>query len=117
MEFSDQQRLCLATPCAYFHEKAEWPKYGLLDRKLKENMDVLQIGRELRVFMFDYSGIIDSGWDPNQVQPLSVGARHTCQTEGIYPELKADLDACMQIVGLGIEQSDAAEDDERPRGN
>ncbi len=114
MEFSDHDRLFLAAICDHFHEKAEWPTYGFLRRRLRqhESLDVRSVGQALERFMFDAPYVPMSVWDSKQKVTLSIRALHECQVDGIYPALNDDLDAFMQIVRLCIEKYDAAEDEE-----
>lgn len=111
--FTNQQRVFLAEICRFFHSKADWPTHGYLDRHLKNDMDVLKVGRELALFMYDYSVFApDSGWDPKRRQPLGVSALYTCQAE-VYANLEEILDTFALTVSLCIEAYDANEDDDQ----
>lgn len=113
MEFSEHQRLFLAAVCKHFHETGTWPTYGLLDKTLRhhKDLDVEQVGRDLDTFMHDSIHAPLSGWDPKQIVVMNVSALHTCQQEGIYPELSEDLDAFMAVVLLCVAKYDAGEEE------
>jgi hypothetical protein len=114
MEFTDQQRLFLRGICDYFHTRGVWPTLRHLDRALKDHdgLDVQNVDRELYGFMHDGPGVSGpGGFDSNRQVSLSVSALHSCQTEGIYPQLVEDLDAFIQVLRLCIERNDESDVD------
>jgi hypothetical protein len=107
MEFSEHDRLFLATMCRYFHEHATWPTYDELDCDLSDehdDLDLVAVGRKLEPFMYEGPYAPMWGWDPSRPTSLSISALHTCVTEGICPEVAEDLDAFMQVVRLCVEK-------------
>jgi hypothetical protein len=115
MEFTEHQRLFLATICDYFHSNAKWPTYGFLDHALDdhEDLDVLVIGQELAQFMNESWGRPLSGWDPTVQAYLTVPVLYSCLSDGICPELAEDMDAFMQVVRLLIEKYRSGEENAR----
>jgi len=113
MEFTANQRLFLETIGSYFHEHAEWPTYGYLDRILRshEELDVEVVGQELEPFMYDDLYTPMSGFDPNRSTFLNISAIYICVSENICPDLAEDLDAFMQAVHLCIEKYLTGNDD------
>lgn len=113
MEFSEHQRLFLVAVCKHFHETGTWPTYGMLDRALRshKDLDVEQVSKDLDAFVHDSTHAPLSGWDPKQSIVMNVSALHTCQKEGIYPELREDLDAFMAVVLLCVAKYDVGEEE------
>jgi len=117
MDFSDYQRWFLNTICGYFHDHAQWPTYGWLDRTLRkqhDDLDVQDVGNQLEDFMYDglHTPIL-AVWDPKRESYLSISALYACQTEGIFPALAEDFDAFLQVLRFCIERWEADEDTPR----
>lgn len=115
MEFTDHQRLFLATVCDYFHRNANWPTYAFLDLELDayEDLDVLAVGQELAPFMNEEGSAPLAGWDPTRQAWLSVPALYGCLRDDICPDLAEDIEAFMQVALVLIEKYRSGEENAR----
>ncbi|HEY7419325.1 MAG TPA: hypothetical protein VH593_29345, partial [Ktedonobacteraceae bacterium] len=112
MEFTPQQRLFLETVCVYFHENGRWATYDEVEQALtnsdQEDIDVIEIARELDAFMHDgFHAQLHQGDMGNSVY-ISLSALHTCQVADICQQLGGDFDAFMKVVRVCVEKYRAA---------
>lgn len=108
MAFTPQQRHFLETVCVYFHENGKWATYDEVEQALiksgQEDLDVIEIGRELDAFLHDgLHAQLHEGDMGNPVY-ISLSALHTCQVECICPQLDGDFDVFMQLVHVCVEK-------------
>lgn len=105
MNKQDQQRMYLKTILDYFHEKAEWPKYSYVDKKLfssDPSLDAKEISADLpngfaNGFRFDS--------DLGNEAILSIEAIRTCDNS------EGDLTDFLTTVRFLVERYKKAEED------